>query len=164
MIRTQAPFVYLDSMVFIYFAEGSDTTRPPARQLIEELRTRPGAAITSELSLAEVLAPPNNIGRPADSDRKEPMPLHIKRRLYLDLMVWSRFLELAPITRGVLYETADLRKVRAHKLPDAIHVVTAIRHQCRFMVSADRKMHVPADMTKVSPDEAGVTQLLEFLS
>ena len=78
--RQIAPAVRLDSNVFIYLIEGAPAVSSAVQPLFEVLRHKPGIGITSEISLAEVLA-----GR-------DPTV----RRLYLDLMVfadtsaWSR--------------------------------------------------------------------------
>jgi len=85
------PLVYLDSMVFIYSMEGDEATGPPARALLNQLRQRPGAALTSELSLAEVLAP---------TDRRGRIPTQLKRD-YLDLIIWGRWLHIEPVSRPI---------------------------------------------------------------
>src|SRR3954471_24626301 len=105
--------VYLDANVFIDLIEGDDTISTPIEPLVQTLRQQPGSAITSELTLAEVLAP--------SKGRKRPP--HVKR-LYLNLLVWGRFIDLHPVSRGVLYETANLRATKATskmKLLDAIY-------------------------------------------
>jgi predicted nucleic acid-binding protein len=93
--------IYLDANVFIDFIEGDETISNAIEPLVRKLRQQPGQAVTSELTLAEVLAP--------SKGRKRPP--HIKR-LYLNLLVWGRFIDLHPISRGVLYETAKLRATR----------------------------------------------------
>lgn len=156
------PLLYLDSMVFIYFAEGDGTTRPPAGLLFEHLRETPGAAVTSELTIAEVLAPRSNADRELENAAPS-LPLDVKRRVYLDLLVWSRFVQLCAISRSILQETANLRAVSPQKLPDAIHVVTAISEGCRMFVSADRRIRVPEGIVKIAPDADGVARVLEAL-
>ena len=78
--------VYLDANVFIDLIEGDDTVSTPIEPLVQTLRQQPGSAITSELTLAEVLAP--------SKGRKRPP--HVKR-LYLNLLVWGRFIDLHPV-------------------------------------------------------------------
>src|SRR3990170_6382845 len=95
---TTKPLVYLDANPFIYALEGAPAISAPIKDLFEVLRTRPGAGITSELTLAEVLAP--------SKGRKRTPQL---KRAYLDLMVWSRFIDLQLVSRGLLYETVNLR-------------------------------------------------------
>ena len=150
-----ASIIYLDANSFIYAVEGDATTAEPIKTLFFALRQNPGMAITSELTLAEVLAPP---------DRKDALPLHVKRRLYLDLLVWSRFIDLKPVSRDVLYETADLRNVAKMKLPDAIHLVTAIQNKCRYFVSKDRRLKIPRGMKLVPPDKNGIAQVLKEIA
>lgn len=143
--------IYLDANTFIYGVEGDAATAEPIRDLFLALRAKPYTAVTSELTLAETLAP---------TRRPDALPLHLKRRLYLDFIVWSRFVELRPVTREVLYETADLRNAAQMKLPDAIHLVTAIQSKCSHFVSNDRGLRVPNGMTLVWPDAQGLAVLM----
>ena len=152
---TSEPLVYLDANPFIYALEGAPMIAAPAQTLFEALRARPGAGVTSELTLAEVLAP--------SKGRKRTPQL---KRAYLDLMVWSRFIDLRPISREVLYETVNLRTTRATaklKLPDAIHLATAIGNQCRFFVSGDKDIPVPRGMIHAKPDASSVARIVETL-
>ena len=93
--------------------------------------------MTSELTLAEVLAGPELPHSP------------LVRRTYLELIVFSKFLDLVPISRESLCESADLRFAHREthgkklKLADAIHLVTAIRSKCRYFVSADKGINPP---------------------
>jgi predicted nucleic acid-binding protein len=147
--------IYLETNAFIMAVEGTRDTAAPAKELIEALRHRRGLAVTSEITLAEVLAPPQ---------RSDALPLHVKRRVYLDLLVWSGFISLVSISRSLLMETADLRSVTRLKLPDAIHLVTAIQRQCRYFVSADKGIRMPANMTRIAPDVRGVAEILRVLA
>jgi predicted nucleic acid-binding protein len=148
--------VYLETNVFIKAVEGTPETSAPPKRLIDFLRSRPGIAVTSKITFAETLAPPK---------RADALPLHIKRRVYLDLLLWSAFVTLVPVTRDILIETADLRSVAKMKLPDAVHLVSAIRGKCRYLVSSDSDFRkLPAGMTFIEPNEEGVESLLRILS
>lgn len=133
--------LYLDTNIFIFLLEGKPDESQRIKLLFDTLKARPNAAVTSELTLAEVLAGSQH---PKDS---------VTKRSYLDLIVWSNFVKLIPISRGVLYETAELRN--AHKaasqrkldLADAIHLVTAVHERCRYFVSEDRGIVPPSGMT-----------------
>ena len=57
--------IYLDSNVFIDAYEGEPSLSGPAKALLNALRIEPGAAATSELALAEVLAGPERLGSPS---------------------------------------------------------------------------------------------------
>ena len=155
MIELAAPkAVYLDSNVFIDFVDGQPQLAEPLRHLFSALKGRANVFVTSELTLAEVLAP-TQAGGPASPDR---------RRSYLSLVVWNPSVRLLPVSRQVLYETADLRKYTGHKLPDAIHAATAIQAGCAFLMSRDKQMRrTPLGMTYVSSDDPGVAKVIEVL-
>jgi predicted nucleic acid-binding protein len=147
--------IYLDANVFIDFVEGNETISTPIDPLMQSLKRRPGSAITSELTLAEVLAPSK--GR-----RRHPPT----RRLYLDILVWGRFIDLYPISRSVLYETANLRATATTsklKLLDAIHLATAILAGCPLFVSRDRGIPMPTGMQRVEADAASVPGIVTSL-
>jgi predicted nucleic acid-binding protein len=148
-----APIVYVDANPFIYYIDGEESIASRVRPFFDFLAKRPGIATTSELTLAEVLVK----ARPD------------ARRNYFNLIVWSKLFELKPVTRDILIDTADYRRVGRKtssdgrkisvKLPDAIHVVTASRSRCRLFLSADQDLQVPADMAILRPDEIGFTRL-----
>jgi predicted nucleic acid-binding protein len=153
---TDGGLIYLDSNVFIDFVEGSESISRPIDPLMQSLKRRPGAAITSELTLAEVLAP--------SQGRKRLPPV---RRQYLDLLVWSRFIGLQPISRAILYETANLKATNVTaklKLVDAIHLATAIRSRCQFFLSRDRGIPMPQGMRRLETDPASVVSIIESLA
>jgi predicted nucleic acid-binding protein len=81
MTESSSSLIYLDTNVFIKAVEGLDEAASPAKTLIQALRHRRfGIAATSEITFAEVLAP---------AKRADALPLHMKRRAYLDLLLWS---------------------------------------------------------------------------
>jgi predicted nucleic acid-binding protein len=157
MTESSSSLIYLDTNVFIKAVEGLDEAASPAKTLIQALRHRRfGIAATSEITFAEVLAP---------AKRADALPLHMKRRAYLDPLLWSGFVALIPVNRDILIETAALRAVGRFKLPDAVHLVSAVRVRCRFFVSADRDFDkMPEGMERVNCDHDDLPRLLEALS
>ncbi|PPD43250.1 MAG: PIN domain-containing protein [Methylocystis sp.] len=149
------PLIYIDTNVFIEGFELPLEQAKPVRDLLEGLRGNPRLAVTSELALAELLAPVS---------REGALPLPVKRRLYLNLLVWSHLFELKPVTRDILLETADLRQAAPHRLPDAIHIVTAIQSGCTYFLSSDKRIKTPSGMSLVYPDRAGVDLILNAWS
>ncbi|MGB7102598.1 MAG: PIN domain-containing protein [Xanthobacteraceae bacterium] len=147
-----APIIYVDANPFSYFVDGDEDIARHLKPFFDFLREKPGLAMTSELTLAEVLAK-------ASPDA---------RRGYF--IVWSNLFQLHPVTRDILIDTADYRRVSRKarpdgtratiKLPDAIHVVTAIRCRCRAFPSADADLRVPVEMAVFEPSEAGVANLI----
>ena len=146
--------LYFDANVFIYAVEGSDDIAGRLRTLFELLSRNLNLAVTSELTLAEVL----------------PRADAVRRRNYLELILHSGLFELYPVTRDVLMETADYRRIAGvskpdasmPKLPDAIHVVTAVRAGCDRILSFDRALKLPEGMRRLTRD--GLPQLIEELS
>ena len=157
MTESSPSLMYLDTNFFIKAVEGLDEAAAPAKTLIEILRRqRPGIAATSENTFAEVLAP---------SMRPDALPLHLKRRAYLDLLLWSGFVALIPVSRNILIETAQMRTMGKFKLPDAVHLVSAVHVRSRFFVSADRDFdRMPEGMERVDCNHDSLPRLLEGLS
>jgi predicted nucleic acid-binding protein len=144
---------YLDTNVFIDALEGADSISLPIKALFEAARSKPGALVTSELTLAEVLAPGRRGARPPDL-----------RRRYLDLIVWGGVVDLRPVSLDVIYETIELRPYAPLKLPDAIHLATAIMTGCRYLVTRDQGFHnVPTGMQVVSPEPPQLARIMEGL-
>ena len=156
--ESPAAIVYLDAMTFIFSIEGQNEVSAPAEALFKTLRNRPGAGATSELTLAEVLV---------GSRRSQSLAI---KRGYLDLIIWSKFLDLVPISREILYHSADLRfehkesHGRKLKLPDAIHLATAVRKRCRYFVSGDKAIVPPVGMEKIIPDANGLSEIEKALA
>jgi predicted nucleic acid-binding protein len=150
--------IYLDSNIFITLLEGMPEKSERLKPLFEKLRERRNFAVTSELTLAEVLVGPVRNRNP------------ILHRAYLDLIVFGSFIELWPISRDVLYESVRLRvaheRVREGlpKLPDAIHLVSAIQTRCRFFLSDDQRVSPPQGMDRMSADAKGIEDLLATLA
>jgi len=150
-----SPVAYLDANIFIFFFQGDPTVSGRVKVLFDSLRDNPGSGVTSELTLAEVMAA---------SDR--PLVPALKRE-YLDLIVWGNFISLVPVSRDVLYASVDLRaahKVASGKkldLPDAIHLATAIQKNCQFFVSGDERITPPIGMRRASPLVGSLDEVLK---
>jgi predicted nucleic acid-binding protein len=149
MSELNAARIYLDSNVFIYAAEGSAEIAAPLQQLFGLLQDNVGIAVTSELTLAEVLPK-------ADS---------IQRRYYMNLIAWSGIFELFPVSRDVLIETASYRRIAGMpRLADAIHVVTAVRSGCNRILSSDLRMKLPNSVSLINVNLDGLSSLIKELS
>lgn len=149
------PIVYLDANPFIYAFEGAPAVAEPVKQLLRALHANPGSGITSELTLAELLAPISRSGA---------MPFDERRQLYLNLLVWDNLCPALPVTRDILIETAHLRRFLHLKLPGAIHMVTALQAGCRFFMSNDNDTRrTPAGIVALKPNTEGVETVLRAL-
>ncbi len=123
--------IYLDTNAFIAAIEGweqSDTHRA-LWSLFDLSEQRGGILVTSELSLAELLVKPLEMG------------LATVATGYLDLIANSRGLTAVHVNRGILILAAHIRKDdKSIKLPDAIHLATADHAECSIILTNDRHM------------------------
>ena len=94
MTDTHVPFVYLDANPIAYALEGPDDLASALKGLFSIFQLKPGIAVTSELTLAEVLP-------------KKRIP----DRHFFDLLIWSKTFDLLPVTREILIETAKYRQM-----------------------------------------------------
>ena len=133
--------VYLDTNVFIRALQGHEQEALPVRQFLKFPKAHEGAGLTSDLTLAELLVP------------RDPLV----KRMAFNLLLWNDGISLRSVTRQIPIQSAEVRQRIRHKLPDAIHIATAIDAQCQFMMAADKDMErMPASLVRVMPDAAGI--------
>ncbi len=122
--------VYLDTNIFIEIFEG--------RGRLSELLTRLLTAVenedrqrlvTSQLALAELLV------KPIALQREDLISV------YDNWTISNTYLEVVPVVRELLKDAAALRaNDKSLKLPDAIHLTTAIGTQCRYFLTRDKRI------------------------
>ena len=122
------PIVYTDANIFIYAFEGVPAVAAELQIFFEALAVGKIKAVTSELSLAEVLVKPIADGR------------HDIRVLYERAVRDSAGLAVVPITRKILVRAAEVRAQLKLRLPDAIHVATAEIHNCGTFLTNDHEL------------------------
>ena len=127
--------IYLDANVFIYAVEHSPEHAAFLDGLFDLLEAGEVVAVTSELTLAEVLAKPFEDGR-ADL-----------ARLYEEMVAPSAWLSVVPVERAILVTAARLGPELGLKLPDAIHVASAAATGCELFLSNDRRLKMPNGIT-----------------
>jgi predicted nucleic acid-binding protein len=128
--ETVGPRVYLDSNFFIYALEEVEPWAKVARKIFVALDADECAAVTSELTLAECLVKPLELGRSEVAEA------------YRDLLIDRPSLSVVPITREVLVEAARLRASTRIKLPDAIHAATALQGKCSSFLTNDDRLKI----------------------
>ena len=129
-IKTTTKKVYFDTNVLIYLIENHPTYRDKIIALIASLDELGCEVITSELTLAECLVKPF-----AENDKRS-------QDNYTASIKNSDFLKVKPVTKKVLIEAARLRSVYKNKLPDSIHIATALKTGCDVFVGNDKKIKV----------------------
>ncbi len=123
--------VYLDANFFIYVLEEVEPWVGAARRVLAALDTGTCFGVTSELSLAECLVKPLELGR---TDVAQTFQVFLQD---------SRFFSVVPITRELLTEAARLRAISRIKLPDAIHAATALQRGCTSFLTNDDRLTIP---------------------
>ncbi len=108
--------------------EGSAKFETELNELFETFDAGNFQAITSELTLAEVLVKPL-----IDNNAKV-------RSAYENAIQSSPVLEVVPINRTILRESARLRSTINIRLPDAIHAATAILNGCETFLTNDKRL------------------------
>jgi predicted nucleic acid-binding protein len=123
--------VYLDTNLFIYAVEGYAPEETFVRELFAALERGELAAATSELALAEALVRPFALGREDVA------------ATYAELLSPSDRLAVVPVDRAVLVEAARQRAALGLRLPDAIHVASALAAGCGVFLTNDRRLRLP---------------------
>jgi len=149
--------IYLDTNLFILAFETTSDVAVKATLILSKARLMtPPRFVTSELTLAELLVMPY---------RQDNASLVA---LYHQVFSGS-WLDVQPVTRDILLSAAKLRAVNpTRKLPDAVHVATAIAGGCTHFLSSDKGIGPgPAEtlpFTVAKPDDTTLSSLIESLA
>jgi predicted nucleic acid-binding protein len=124
--RISGPRVYLDANVFIYALEGYLPYTRILADLSDRLDRGEIRGVTSELTLAETLVRPMQLG---DSGLEAA---------YETALSPSGFLDVVPIGSEILRRAARIRATeQGLRLPDAIHAATAVLSGCASFLTND---------------------------
>lgn len=129
--------IYLDPNVWIYALEGYSEFRSELTLLFEQMQAGTLTGITSELTLAELLVKPC---RDQDLAQQARYKKAIANRQNFFIM---------PVLRDLLIDAAEVRAKIQLKLPDAIHVATALRTNCTTFLTNDRQIKKLTDISVV---------------
>lgn len=120
--------VALDTQIFIYFIEEDSRYLQLIKPLFEAIDRGDLSAVTSGLSLMEVLVVPYRSGNSALADQ------------YESLLTRSHGLRFVELDRRLLKAAAHLRATFKLKPPDAIQVAAAWMGACRSFLTNDRRI------------------------
>ena len=119
--------VALDTAVFIYFIEEHPTFLPLIGPMFLEVDRGRREAVTSALTLLEVLVVPYRAGN---------LPLAAR---YEALLTRSRGVRLVELDRAQLRAAAQLRARYRVRTPDALQLAAALTTECRTLLTNDRR-------------------------
>lgn len=117
--------VYVDANIVIYAVEQGNPWSANLRRFFDAVDRQQIRGLTSELTLAEVMAKPIKIGA---------LELINTYEAFLGA---NSTLQVVPIDRSILRSAAALRGQLGIKLLDAIHAATASHYDCELFFSND---------------------------
>lgn len=120
--------VALDTPVLIYFIEQHPKFYPVVQPLFEAIDAGKLKAVTSELTLLEVLVAPYRFSNDATARR------------YERILTRAAHLSLLPVSRNVLRAAARLRGATGLETPDAIQLATGLEAGATSFVTDDRSL------------------------
>jgi len=133
MIQGHRP--YIDTNLWVYALEGYPQYKLFLTALFGEIDAGNLYGVTSELTLAELLVKPFLDKKPAT------------QRAYQHALQSAINLQVVPISRQILVESARLRAETSLKLPDAIHVATALHTHCDTFLTNDKRIRSVRNLT-----------------
>jgi predicted nucleic acid-binding protein len=123
--------IYFDTNIFIYALEDSKEYREQITALFSRIQQTGSLVVTSELTLAECLVKPFE---------KED---ELSSQHYESYIKTSEFLEVKAVTRTILKEAARNKAIYRNKLPDSIHLATALHSGCAIFATNDATIKTP---------------------
>jgi predicted nucleic acid-binding protein len=120
--------VALDAVTFIYFIEGHPKFLRVVEPLFAAIDRGLVPAVTSALTILEVLVAPLRAGDRALADHHEA------------ILGQGRGLRIVELDRPLLRAAAHLRAVTAIRTPDSIQLAAALGAGCTAFVTNDRKL------------------------
>ena len=118
--------VCLDTNIVIYAVEGFATLATQIQALLSAMDDAEISAVTSELTLAEVLIKPLRDQNQAGLDA------------YRQFLTSTTVFQSVPISKDILEEAARICATTKLKLPDAIHLATATLNNCDSFLTNDQ--------------------------
>jgi predicted nucleic acid-binding protein len=120
--------VGLDTAIFIYFIEEHPRFLSSVDPVFAAVDAGRWEAVTSGITLLEVLVAPNRVGDALLAERYEA------------LLTRSRGIRLVDIDRPLLRGAAHLRAAVPVKTSDAIQLASALRWRCSAYLTNDRDL------------------------
>ncbi len=120
--------VALDSSIFIYFIEEHPRFLPVVKPVFSSVAAGDVAAVTSSLTLLEVLVRPLRANLPALAAE------------YEQILTRSSGITLIPLDLALLRRAAHLRASSGLKTPDALQIAAALGSGCSVFLTNDERI------------------------
>ncbi len=136
--------IYFDTNIFIYVIEEIEINEFSIYQFFSSLLKDGHQIITSELTISECLVQPKKLND------------QVLEEIYLNFLVDNENVLLVKPNMGIWILASEIKAKYSFKLPDAIHIATAIQSGCSSIVTNDRQFK--------SIEEIDVLYLDDFLN
>ncbi len=123
--------VYIDTNIFIYALEYSELYTDKVSAVFSRIHETKSIAVTSQLTLAECLVKPYQVNDISSVEK------------YEQTISSSTFLNVIDVSKSVLLSAAQNKAHSKNKLPDAIHLATAIESGCTIFITNDNRISAP---------------------
>ncbi|MEM9173694.1 MAG: PIN domain-containing protein [Myxococcota bacterium] len=120
--------IALDTAIFIYWIEENPTYLAKVEPLFRAIVSGEIEAVTSAITLLEVLVVPYRAGKVALAER------------YERLLTRAPHLQLVDIDRQQLRAAAQLRAVHGVRTPDALQLAAGLATRATTMITNDRRL------------------------
>lgn len=120
--------IALDSSIFIYFIEAHPQFLPVIEPVFSAVAAHDLAAVTSSITLLEVLVHPLRANQPALAAE------------YEQILTRSSGVTLIPLDLALLRRAAHLRATSGLKTPDALQLAAALQSGCSVFLTNDERI------------------------
>jgi predicted nucleic acid-binding protein len=117
-------------MVFIYFIERREPYRSRVRPLFDAIDRQQLTAVTSTVTLTEVMTRPLRLGN------------HELAEAYRSALLNTPALLTLPVSARIAEEAADLRALHNLRTPDALQLATATVARAQFFITNDARLQM----------------------
>jgi predicted nucleic acid-binding protein len=136
--------LYLDTAPLVYYVEENPIYVERMDAVIKAVENTPIQAVSSAITLTEVLSHPIRLGH----TRYE--------KAYRDILLHSGGFELLPVTVEIADLAAALRARYNLRTPDALHIATAIVTRCDAFLTNDKRLRQANEIRVLTLDELEV--------
>lgn len=117
--------IYLDTCIWIYLLEGYKDYSQQLKELSTYIQDTNTQIYTSDLTLAEILVKPFQLG-------KKDL-----QGLYKNIFCDSKLVNCISINQEILIKAASIKAEYKFKLPDAIHLSSTLSSRCTYFITND---------------------------
>lgn len=129
---------YVDTNVVIALLDGLSLPTAAQRVFLDALDAGTTSAVTSALTLAECLVRPFS---EADD---------VRISLVCEFLAGRPEFQVVAIDTETLVLAAQIRATSRNRLPDAIHIATAVQAGCAVLLSDDTGLRLPEGLRRVA--------------